>query len=54
MNGNDTRLMLTDFAASLLMALSIGVLTSVALASAVVLIAEQAETPDTVESGSPS
>jgi hypothetical protein len=36
-----TRLIVTDFAASLLLALSIGVATSVALGSAVLLIAQQ-------------
>jgi hypothetical protein len=44
------RLILTDFAASLLVALSIGIAISFALAGAVVLIAQHAEAPATAAS----
>jgi hypothetical protein len=54
----NTRLILTDFAASLVIAVSIGLATSVALAGAVVLIAGQADVQSApqggVDPGSPS
>lgn len=39
--GNKARLIAADFAASVLLALSIGVVTSIALGSAVLLLAQQ-------------
>ena len=47
------RLIVTDFAASLVMAVSIGLATSIALASAVLFIAEQSDSSSGTTVSSP-
>jgi hypothetical protein len=46
---SNARLMVADFAASVLLALSIGVVTSIALGSAVLLLAQQSSAAETTQ-----